>query len=79
MNAIVQREIDLSSGAGIVEGYPTEFTMEHTPDPFVWTGTTTAFKKQCLKKFCGAQSRDRSCVSQFSKSIAALRINFIIT
>ena len=45
MNAIVQREIDLSSGAGIVEGYPTESTMENTPDPFIWTGTTSAFNK----------------------------------
>jgi hypothetical protein len=50
MNAIVQREIDLSSGAGIVEGYPTESTMENTPDPFIWTGTTTAFKKAVFKE-----------------------------
>jgi GNAT superfamily N-acetyltransferase len=32
-------------GATIVEGYPTEPTMAHTPDPFVWTGTPSAFRK----------------------------------
>ena len=32
-------------GATIVEGYPIEPTMEHTPDPFVWTGTPSAFRK----------------------------------
>ncbi|MFB3112006.1 MAG: GNAT family N-acetyltransferase, partial [Gemmatimonadales bacterium] len=32
-------------GATIVEGYPTEPTMEHTPVPFVWTGTPSAFRK----------------------------------
>jgi GNAT superfamily N-acetyltransferase len=32
-------------GAAIVEGYPAEPTMEKTPDPFVWTGTPSAFRK----------------------------------
>jgi GNAT superfamily N-acetyltransferase len=32
-------------GAKIVEGYPTQPTMERTPDPFVWTGTPSAFVK----------------------------------
>lgn len=32
-------------GATIVEGYPIEPTMEHTPDPFVWTGTPSAFRR----------------------------------
>ena len=32
-------------GATIVEGYPAEPTMERTPDPFVWTGTPSAFRK----------------------------------
>jgi GNAT superfamily N-acetyltransferase len=32
-------------GATIVEGYPTEPTMERTPDPFVWTGIPSAFRK----------------------------------
>jgi GNAT superfamily N-acetyltransferase len=31
-------------GAGVVEGYPVEPTMEKTPDPFVWTGTPSAFR-----------------------------------
>jgi GNAT superfamily N-acetyltransferase len=30
-------------GARILEGYPTEPTMEKTPDAFVWTGTPSAF------------------------------------
>jgi GNAT superfamily N-acetyltransferase len=31
------------SGARIVEGYPVQPTMEKTPDPFIWTGTPSAF------------------------------------
>ncbi len=38
-------EFAAKRGATIVEGYPTEPTMEHTPDPFVWTGTPSAFRK----------------------------------
>jgi len=34
-----------SRGAGIVEGYPIEPTMERTPDPFVWTGVPSAFER----------------------------------
>ena len=30
-------------GARIVEGYPVQPTMEKTPDPFIWTGTPSAF------------------------------------
>ena len=30
-------------GARIVEGYPVQPTMERTPDPFIWTGTPSAF------------------------------------
>ena len=32
-------------GARIVEGYPIEPTMERTPDPFVWTGVPSAFRR----------------------------------
>jgi len=32
-------------GAIIVEGYPIEPTMEKTPDPFVWTGNPSAFRR----------------------------------
>ena len=32
-------------GARIVEGYPVVPTMERTPDPFVWTGTPSAFRR----------------------------------
>ncbi len=38
-------EFAAKRGATIVEGYPTEPTMEHTPDAFVWTGTPSAFTK----------------------------------
>lgn len=33
------------SGARIVEGYPVQPTMEKTPDPFIWTGTPSAFRE----------------------------------
>jgi GNAT superfamily N-acetyltransferase len=39
-------------GAGIVEGYPVEPTMERTPDPFVWTGTPSAFRKAGFREAC---------------------------
>jgi GNAT superfamily N-acetyltransferase len=32
-------------GARIVEGYPVQPTMEKTPDPFIWTGTPSAFRR----------------------------------
>jgi GNAT superfamily N-acetyltransferase len=32
-------------GARWVEGYPVEPTMERTPDPFVWTGLASAFRR----------------------------------
>ena len=32
------------SGARIIEGYPVQPTMEKTPDPFIWTGTPSAFR-----------------------------------
>ena len=38
-------EFAAKRGATIVEGYPIEPTMEHTPDPFVWTGTPSVFRK----------------------------------
>jgi GNAT superfamily N-acetyltransferase len=31
-------------GAGMVEGYPTEPFSKHAPDPFLWTGTVSAFR-----------------------------------
>lgn len=37
-------EFAAKRGAKLVEGYPTEPTMERTPDPFVWTGTPSAFR-----------------------------------
>ncbi len=33
------------AGARMVEGYPVVPTMERTPDPFVWTGTPSAFEQ----------------------------------
>jgi GNAT superfamily N-acetyltransferase len=32
-------------GASIVEGYPVEPSSEKAPDPFIWTGTPSAFRK----------------------------------
>lgn len=32
-------------GARLVEGYPVEPTMQRTPDPFIWTGTPSAFRR----------------------------------
>ena len=37
-------------GAKIVEGYPVVPTMERTPDPFVWTGVPSAFRKAGFKE-----------------------------
>jgi len=43
-------EFAAKCGAGIVEGYPAVTAMEHTPDPFVWTGTPSAFIKAGFKE-----------------------------
>ena len=37
-------EFAASRGAGVVEGYPVEPRMKSTPDPFLWTGTVSAFR-----------------------------------
>ena len=37
-------------GAKIVEGYPVLPTMDKTPDPFVWTGIPSAFRKAGFKE-----------------------------
>jgi GNAT superfamily N-acetyltransferase len=37
-------------GAKIVEGYPIRPTMDRTPDPFIWTGVPSAFKKAGFKE-----------------------------
>jgi GNAT superfamily N-acetyltransferase len=38
-------EFAKARGAKIIEGYPTEPSQKVTPDPFLWTGTPTAFRK----------------------------------
>lgn len=43
-------EFARKSGARIVEGYPIEPTMEKTPDPFVWLGIPSAFRKAGFKE-----------------------------
>jgi len=43
-------EFAAKSGARIVEGYPVEPTMAKTPDPFVWTGIPSAFRKAGFKE-----------------------------
>lgn len=37
-------------GAGIVEGYPNELSKGVLPDPFVWTGIASAFRKAKFKE-----------------------------
>ncbi len=37
-------------GAKIIEGYPTEPTMEKTPDPFIYMGVPSAFKTAGFKE-----------------------------
>ncbi len=37
-------------GASIVEGYPVEPSSEKAPDPFIWTGTPSAFRKAGFKE-----------------------------
>jgi GNAT superfamily N-acetyltransferase len=38
-------EMATARGARIVEGYPQQPAMQKTPDPFVWTGLPSAFRK----------------------------------
>jgi GNAT superfamily N-acetyltransferase len=38
-------EFAAKRGAGIVEGYPVEPAMQRTPDPFLWTGVPSAFRR----------------------------------
>jgi GNAT superfamily N-acetyltransferase len=39
-----------SNGATIVEGYPVEPSGNRAPDPFIWTGTASAFRKAGFKE-----------------------------
>ena len=43
---LLKAAVDFAAGhgAGIVEGYPVEPTMEKMPDPFLWHGVPSAFK-----------------------------------
>jgi GNAT superfamily N-acetyltransferase len=49
---LLRAAVDLAArrGARIVEGYPTQPTMEKTPDPFIWTGTPSVFRKAGFKE-----------------------------
>ncbi len=38
-------EFAIGRGAEIVEGYPVVPAMERTPDPFIWTGVPSAFRR----------------------------------
>ena len=44
---LLQAAVDFakSHGAQVVEGYPVEPSMEKMPDPFLWHGIPSAFKK----------------------------------
>jgi GNAT superfamily N-acetyltransferase len=39
-----------SNGASIIEGYPVEPSNDRVPDPFIWTGTASAFRKAGFKE-----------------------------
>ena len=43
-------EFARSHGASIVEGYPVEPSSDAAPDPFIWTGTASAFLKAGFKE-----------------------------
>jgi GNAT superfamily N-acetyltransferase len=49
---LIQAAIDYvkSQGGTIVEGYPNEPKKDSVPDPFVWTGIASAFKKVGFKE-----------------------------
>jgi GNAT superfamily N-acetyltransferase len=51
-------EFAARGGARIVEGYPIEPAMERTPDPFVWTGIPSSFRKAGFKEVA-RRSRSR--------------------
>lgn len=44
---LIRAAVELAAGQGAhtVEGYPVVPTMKRTPDPFVWTGLPSAFRK----------------------------------
>lgn len=44
-------------GARVVEGYPVEPAMQRTPDPFLWTGVPSAFRRAGFEE---AARRSRS-------------------
>jgi len=43
-------EFAQANGASIVEGYPVQPSNERAPDPFIWTGTASAFQKAGFKE-----------------------------
>jgi GNAT superfamily N-acetyltransferase len=43
-------EFAAGRGATIVEGYPTEPYTQRVPDPFIWTGVPSAFRKAGFKE-----------------------------
>lgn len=43
-------EFAATRGARIVEGYPVQPRMKSTPDPFLWTGIPSAFRKAGFKE-----------------------------
>ncbi len=52
--------VDLAAarGARVVEGYPVEPTMERTPDPFLWTGVPSAYRRAGFRE-AARRSRTR--------------------
>ncbi len=43
-------EFAAGRGAEVVEGYPTEPYTRRVPDPFIWTGVPSAFRKAGFKE-----------------------------
>ena len=64
-------------GATVVEGYPTEPSMDQMPDPFLWHGVPSSFRSAGSKKCCGDRKAGQSCVTRSSRQRVALlpRIN----
>jgi GNAT superfamily N-acetyltransferase len=57
-----------SCGARIVEGYPIEPFSVRTPDPFIWTGTPSAFRKAGFKE-AARRSKTRPIMRRRVRSI----------
>ncbi|MDH3217366.1 MAG: GNAT family N-acetyltransferase [Candidatus Krumholzibacteria bacterium] len=65
-------EFAAKRGAKIVEGYPVEPTMERTPDPFVWTGIPSAFRRAGFREVA-RRSKTRPIMRRRFRPVARAR------